>query len=70
MKKESELSIENYILNLIEKRKSDLAELEEKRIEFSEKDYLILWNRYTASIADLYMVLTSYKNTLSTINKK
>lgn len=68
--KQNKLVLENFIHDLIQKRKRDLFLLERDKEEYSKTDYIILFNRYHAGIDDLLISLTSFSNPLSQISNK
>jgi len=55
-------SLEIYILNLIKKREEQFKILQTNKKDYSEKDYLSLFNRLSGQIDDLYMCLTAHDN--------
>jgi hypothetical protein len=55
------LTLEEYILKMINQHTSQLHTLNEEKEDYSEKDYQFLWISHVSAINILYQCLTSQK---------
>lgn len=53
---------ETYIVNQLKEVETKLSDLEKNKIEYSERDYEIMFNRHNAERNILYKILTAHDN--------
>lgn len=63
-------SLEIYILKKLKEIKKSLSELDEKKAEYSEKDYWIIFHRLAGQEMILLMCLTAHDNKYAEQNNK
>lgn len=60
-KEVKKLTLEEYVLQLLNQKIAQLHTLNVEKEDYTEKDYQFLWTSYISSINVLYMCLASQK---------